>query len=204
LAMSELKPRFFLEPYLWCAAAAVAAHQGRFKALLHAALVLQCALVAMLAAYGAAVLIPAGFSRAARARVMSKVASGYDEARWLNAVLPPSSTLVTTLRSHALLERPFVVGDDARALTQVLARGGAQFAVVPFPFEAEQKAALAKCLGPRFSGPREFRTATRNPFNSGVPYELQVFRLNTNRDGCGEMKGPAADTTRFPDEQHTN
>jgi hypothetical protein len=115
---------------------------------------------------------------------MSKVASGYDESQWLNNVLPRDAWLVTTLRSHALLERRFIVDDDSLALSRVFHQGGPQFTVVPHPMDQQSDPVLSRCLGASLTGPHQFRTLTRNPMNRGEPYEIEVFRLDLERAGC--------------------
>jgi Protein of unknown function (DUF1420) len=182
LALSQVTPRFFLEPYLWCAAAAVG-QRNRLKPLLHGALAAQCALVAIAALFGAFVLVPGIFTPHGRLFVMSNVAKGYDDARWLNTVLPRDAFVVTTLRSHALLERPFVAADDTLELSRALRRDEPQFAILARPSD-EPPPVLTRCLGARFAGPKEFRDVTRNPLNRGAPYQVEVFQLDLQAHSC--------------------
>ena len=49
VSVCQLTPRFFLEPYLWCAAAAVGAPDSRFKSAMRLGLLAQAGLVATLA-----------------------------------------------------------------------------------------------------------------------------------------------------------
>jgi hypothetical protein len=187
MGLSQVAPRFFLEPYLWCAAGLVACPNRRFDRGLQCALVVQGSLVAAIALFGAVTLFPGFLTWHGRMSVMSKMADGYDETRWLNALLPADSWLVTTVRSHALLERRFVVDDDSRALACALKRDALQFAVVDYPSSRTTRdQVLLRCLGVRFAGPNEFRQATRNPFNRGTPYKLEVVKLDLHRDGCRE------------------
>ena len=85
LLLGQLSPRFFLEPYLWCGAAAIASG-ARFRSL-HTLLVAQAAVVAAAAVLLAATLAPALFSERLRDRVMTTMAAGYAESRWIDTIV---------------------------------------------------------------------------------------------------------------------
>ena len=111
VALGQPTPRFFLEPYLWCAAAAAAVPWRPLKSLFFKALTAQAVLVAGVAVYLGVVLFPGALTQTGRERVMTLMAPGYAEAKWLDATLPPDAVVLEEFRYRALLPRPFVVGD---------------------------------------------------------------------------------------------
>jgi hypothetical protein len=141
-------------------------------------------------------MAPAFVDTASRDRVMTLTAYGYQEAKWLDNVIPRDAHILTT-SPNALLRRPFGVffledfgpgaaepTDAQRNRLRGLIRGsGAQFVVLPYPFVPGEYPVLARCLGARFAGPAGFYLAARHAFNR-VPYKLQVFRLSCTAVGA--------------------
>ncbi len=108
-------PRFFLDPYLWCAAAAAAVPWRPLKSLFFKALTAQALAVAVVAIYLGVVFFRGALTEAGRERVMTLMALGYAEAKWLDATLPPDAVVLTTAHNYAVLPRPFVVADRFHA-----------------------------------------------------------------------------------------
>jgi hypothetical protein len=123
-AFVQLTPRFFFEPYLWCAAVAVPGPARPLKSFFVRALTAQGMLVAAIAVYLGALLFGGALTPAWRDRVMTVMTPGYAEAKWLDAVdavLPHDAVVLENFRYRALMPRRFVVGD--RYLTSST-RGG--------------------------------------------------------------------------------
>jgi hypothetical protein len=203
VASSPLKPRYFLEPYLWCAAAATAMPWRPLKAILFKVLTVQAVLVAAGAVYLGATLFPGALTQRGRDRVMTLMAPGYAEAKWLDATLPADAVVLEEFRYRALLPRPFIVGEkplfplkdrfltfvgDRFLLTDV-PNWKQQFAeflkekrvtvlVTQYPIESPSSLWLATRYGAPLAGPAMFRNAARSPFNRGDVIGWIVTRLN--------------------------
>jgi hypothetical protein len=193
LLLGQITPRFFIEPYLFCAAAAVAAPWGRLKTLLSRALVLQAALVAALAVLGAVTLFPGALTPGGRDRVMTDCAHGYAESRWMDEILPAGATVLAGTRSRALLPRRFAVDDVTRGgwgraqakerLVQILRQHGVTALVASDP-PSDLYGELIRCSGTPIAEPRTFRSAVRNPLLRGATYRLTATALDLRSPRC--------------------
>jgi len=186
----QLSPRFFLEPYLWCASAAVTAGPSRLKGLLEKLLVAQAGIVAVAALVMAAALAPAAFSDRLRDRVMTTMASGYAESRWMATVMPAAATLLAATRSYALLPEPFVAVDllpaeaihgDEQVRAFIAGHG-----ITAVAFEPRGNplvgAFIARCG--RSIGERTFSRAARNPWNRDSTYVVVAATVDWTRESC--------------------
>jgi Protein of unknown function (DUF1420) len=199
---SQFYPRFFLEPYLWCAAAAVAVPWHGLKSLFFKALTVQAVVVAGVGVYLASILLPGALTQAGRDRVMTKMALGYSEAKWLDATLPPDAVVLTSGRSYALLPRSFVVADRYRwdpsthtnasdwkeQLTAMLREKRVTVLVSEYPIGAPVYSWLAERYGTRLVGPAEFRFAARSPFNRGDLIRSVAIHLNGHMANVEESR----------------
>jgi Protein of unknown function (DUF1420) len=174
VALGQPTARFFLEPYLWCAAAAAAVPWRPLKSLFLVALTAQAVLVAGVASYLAVVLFPGGLTQTGRERVMSLMAPGYVAAKWLDATLPLDAVVLDGFHSRALLPRPFVVGDrflltnelKARQhLSELVKKKQVTVLVTRYPINDSRYEWLAARYGTPLAGPAKFRSAARSPFN---------------------------------------
>lgn len=181
----QLAGRFFLEPYLWAGAALAVSDRERAKRALAAALTGQAVLVAVFAAVGAGLLFPGALSERERERVMVRAASQYAELGWLDESLPASARVLTFARSRALVPRPFVSSDaigrpgdgwGTRRLVEMVLGGEVQAVAAPAGADPRLDLLEAACAS-RAIGPREFASATRNPFNRGTPYRVKILLL---------------------------
>jgi len=194
LGLGQVSSRFLLEPYLWGGAAAVfACESGRPRAfrILCGLLTVQAGVMAAMAIFGAVRLFPGALSPALRDHVMTATANGYAETRWLASTLDEGAVVLSPTRSYALVPRPFSVFEVQlrppvtreeweRTLCSTLkASGTSVAAVLDPPPEGSVLEALpgAKPLGDS----KGFRTATRNPFNAGVPYAVRLYDVSA---GC--------------------
>ncbi len=194
VSVCMLQTRFFLEPYLWCAAAAVGAPDSGFKSAMRSGLLAQTGIVAALALFLGVTLFPGALTLGLRDHVMSAAADGYQATKWLNTVLPADAVVLTHLRSsHALLGRRFVVFDtwyasypmDVRKerLLRLLDANQPTLAVAPYTFSTSYYPGLVACSGARLYGPATFRGRGHNPFRNDT-YTVQVVRLELNGPAC--------------------
>jgi hypothetical protein len=193
-ALGQLGARFFLEHYFWIGAAAVGARWTRPKHLLLGAVTLQGVASAAVALFGAATLFPGALTPGLRERVMSRATAGYDEARWLDRVLPEDTVFTGQGRFRALAPRPFVAGDaimtddaqrvDERSLARLVVASGVNTLVLESSMEPAF-ARLAQRCGEPMSAPTRFTLATRNPWNR-QQYSIQLYRLR----GCERVAAP--------------
>jgi Protein of unknown function (DUF1420) len=187
--LSQLTPRFFLEVYLWCAVAATLAPWGRLKEFFFRALNAQGVGVAVIALYLGVVLFGGSLTWAGRERVMTAMASGYSEAKWLDAKLPADAVVLENFRYRALLPRPFIagdrflmkdVGDSTRPLAEFVKEQHVTALVTSYPIENPAYRWLAAHYGAPLAGPAKFPSAARSPFNRGDLSEWIVIRINVN------------------------
>jgi hypothetical protein len=208
LAFVQLAPRFFFEPYLWCAAGAVSVPARPLKTLFVRALTAQGVLVAAVAVYLGALLFGGALTPAWRDRVMTIMTPGYAEAKWLDAVLPHDAVVLENLRYHALMPRRFVVGDRylpsrgrggwswpttpmgepyltwgnglnwEHALAAFIREQRVTVLVTQYPITESLYPALASCYGTPLAGPVHFQAAARSVFNRTHVTGLIVFGLN--------------------------
>jgi hypothetical protein len=207
LALGQLTPRFFLEPYLWCAAAAVAVPAQCLKAWFVRALTAQGVVVAAVAVYLGGQLFGGALTSAWRERVMTAMTAGYAEAKWLDAVLPEDAVVLENFRYRVLMPRPFVVGDRyltssgrggwwwpvmpigdrylwgkgptlEQALTAFIEEQGVTVLVTQYPITESFYKALVSRYGAPLAGPAQFQAAARSVFNRRKVTGLIVFGIN--------------------------
>jgi hypothetical protein len=208
LAFVQLTPRFFLEPYLWCATVAVPVPASRLKSFFVRALTAQSVLVAAVAVYLGALLFGGALTPAWRDRVMTVMTPGYAEAKWLDAVLPPDAVVLENLRYHTLMPRRFVVGDRylpssgrggwlwpttpmggpyltwgngpnwEHALASFVREQRVTVLVTQYPITESLYPALASHYGMPLAGPVQFQAAARSVFNRRKVTGLIVFGIN--------------------------
>lgn len=203
LALSQFTARFFLEPYLWAAAAAVMTPWSRRKTALLAALAVQGALVAAAALFAAGTLLPGALTPRQRDAVLRRAAPGYALSRWIDAHAPAEAVIYVEERTHALWPRPFLSSDLFRywryvplERAELERRYAARFAddldrfgVTHLVLAAEPAASSAAflppgCLGAPIAGPQVFDTAARNPFNR-VAQSVTYRIVPLDRPRCG-------------------
>lgn len=193
VTLGQPTARFFLEPYLWCAAGVAPVPSRLLKSLFFKALTAQSVLVAGVAVYLGAVLFPGALTQTERERVMTLMAPGYAAVKWLDATLPPDAVVLEEFRYRALLPRPSVVGDRfvrtdvsnwEQQLIEFVKEKQVTVLVTQYPIESPAYAWLAASYGALLAGPAKFRSAARSPFNRGDLTGWIVTRLNTNVPGA--------------------
>jgi hypothetical protein len=207
LSFAQLTPRFFFEPYLWCAAVAVPVPASRLKAFFAQALTAQGVLVAAVAVYLGALLFGGALTPAWRDRVMTFMTPGYAEAKWLDAVLPKDAVVLENFRYRVMLPRRFVAGDRyltssgrggwtvpvmpirdrylwgqgptlEQALTAFIREQGVTVLVSQYPITESLYQALVSRYGMPFAGPAQFQAAARSVFNRRHVTRLVVFGMH--------------------------
>jgi uncharacterized protein DUF1420 len=207
LALGQLTPRHFLEPYLWCTAVAVPGPARPLKSFFVLALTVQGVLVAAVAVYLGALLFGGALTPAWRDRVMTVMTDGYAKAKWLDTVLPHDAVVLDNFRYHALMPRRFVVGDRyltwdkgpnrEQALAAFIREQGVTVLVTQYPITEPLYQALASRYGMPLAGPAQFRTAGRSVFNQGKVTGLIAFGIN--EAGLSASQRPtSADFSRAP------
>jgi hypothetical protein len=190
VAVGQPTPRFFLESYLWCAAAIVLVPVHRLKTLFFRVLTVQATLVALAAMYLGGLLFPGALTQTQRERVMSLMAPGYTGAKWLDATLPSNAVILEDYRYRALLPRPFVVADRfvltsesnwKQDLATLVKDKHVTALVTRYPIESPPLSWLATQYGSPLAGPEKFRDAARSPLNRGNVSEWIAIRINLNR-----------------------
>jgi hypothetical protein len=188
LALGRLTPRFFLEPYLWCAAVAVPVAASRLKSFFVRALTAQGVPIAAVAVSLGALLFGGALTPSWRDRIMALMAVSYAEAKWLDSVLPHDAVVLENFRYRALMPRRFVVGERflmgevpnrEQALAKFIREQGVTVLVTQYPIEEPLYQSLASRYGVPRAGPAEFQAAARSVFNRrGRLTELIVIDIN--------------------------
>jgi hypothetical protein len=207
LALGQLTPRFFVEPYLWCAAVAVPVPASRLKAFFVRALTAQGVLVAAVAVYLGALLFGGALTPTWRDRVMTVMTPGYAEAKWLDAVLPRDAVVLENFRYRTLMPRRFVAGDRyltsstrggwsqpgmpigdrylwgkgptlGQALAAFIREQRVTVLVTQYPIMESLYQALISRYGMPLAGPAQFHAAARSVFNRRHVTGLIIFGIN--------------------------
>lgn len=193
--LGQKNARFFMEPYLWLIMAAMLQNQSpanTFQRVISAGLLAQGVLVIAMITIGIATLTTGALSPALREATMARHAMSYSEMRWVDSVLPPNAKLIVNFRFMALAPR-FAVSSDWRSYGAVENGGqriyekltsekGPEF-ILLHTIPGEQPR-MDGCNGEIYAGPFHAKVATRNPFNSGAPYDAWVIRLSRPGAGC--------------------
>jgi uncharacterized protein DUF1420 len=193
LALGQWSARFLIEPFVWCAAVATASgfwtrHRAARRLILAQGAVVACAAAALAVELG-----PGALSLRARAAVMTRFAYEYAAAEFVNDHAPPG-TVLTTLKSHALLGREFIAADwmeDAGTGVDEVRAMAADRHVASVAFDGMLPPGLRefvdRCTRRVAESPR-FARATRNPWNRVGGEQTVVASVDLSLPACG---GPA-------------
>jgi hypothetical protein len=179
---------YYLEPYVWLCIAAASAPWSTYKKIVYRLLMAQVAAMLLFAGFGAVKLFPGSLTAGLRDHVMRENAHQYAAMRWVDDVLPRDAVVLSTLRSHALMPRPFVAKDivtwtdwaspDEAEKTASILKARKFDTVVSEPFIAK---ALTGKIGVQCSAlparSKKFSTATRNPWNRADEINLAVYGM---------------------------
>jgi hypothetical protein len=177
---------YYLEPYVWLCMAAAPVPWNTFKKAVCGLFAVQTAMMLVLTGFGAVKLFPGALTAGMRDRVMRENAHQYAIMRWLDDELPRDAVVLSTLRSHALMPRPFVAKDivswtdwtsshEAERTRSILQEQRFN-TVVAEPFAAKEltERMNIRCAKPR-RGSKQFLTATRNPWNRADETNLALY-----------------------------
>ena len=118
---------------------------------------------------------------------MAKSAVGYEESKWLDNKLPDDAYILVQVRSKALLPRRFVPWDqffwgnkqeDVNKYLKSNNNDGITALLLKLPLH-ENLNWLNKYSNNSLKN--TFIKGTRNPFNRGDPYEMQLFILSGSK-----------------------
>jgi hypothetical protein len=177
--------RFFVEPYFWLLPVFVWSLPS-CKAYLYVARVqvVQLFLLFPFIAYSAYLLVPSLLGNRQRERLLLNSAFGYAETRWMEAVIPTNKVIATSVRSRAFLPRPYfpreylAIGTSnalkEKKVDSLIRSYNVQY-VIAIP-GADADRFISRHNGFLIAGPRVFKAATRNPYNSRK-YQLAIYKL---------------------------
>jgi len=124
---------------------------------------------------------------------MYRNAFQYSAIAWVNQALPEDSVVISELNSVSLFSHDFVPTDwishielnnkyyDAIKLKKPNFLVAAAYKKPSLKISTQTIGMnLAGCTGEKVLGPKSFKKATRNPFNSGTTYYLTVYRFNSS------------------------
>jgi hypothetical protein len=131
-----------------------------------------------MAAVGAFLLFPGALTQGLRNRAMSRSTFGYDEARWIDRVIPDGATIMVESRAYALLPRPFVIPECAACgpapLLDLFRNEDVDVMILDYPVEGVPPAG---CRLRNIAGPETFMEATRNPANRRQSRQAVASRI---------------------------
>ena len=118
---------------------------------------------------------------------MQRSAWGYSAVELANQVLPENAVVISGLTSVALFSHDFLPTDwlayKDMNKEYFLAIGLKKPNFIIFKKNSLKNSLrridFAGCVGEIYSGPKYFKDATRNPFNSGKMYSVTIHRFNS-------------------------
>jgi hypothetical protein len=179
--------RAFYEFILWTAVAFSFLPEEEFKFRFYNRFLLVQGLgIFVGAAYGVFTLFPGVLSQDWREEVMHRSAWGYSAVEWANQVLPENAVVISGLTSVALFSHDFLptdwlaYKDMNKEYFLAIGLKKPNFIIVKENSLKSIDNYFAGCIGEKYSGPKYFKDATRNPFNSGKVYSVTIFRFNSD------------------------
>lgn len=133
---------------------------------------LQSSAVLVMAVLGVWTLLPGIFSTKLRDTVLQKSANDYQAIDWSNSIIPEESYVASELRSVSLIKHNFLPTDWKR---NQLSNEKFQSEFEKVDFIISKSKTSPHPLFQLKDSKQNFRLATRNPFNSGLPYSLYIY-----------------------------
>ena len=191
LFVGQLKPRYYLEVYWLLVGSIVMISWSPKVKWFRNLLLLQAGMMAAIAIYGAFILFPGALTEGKRKEVMQKTAAGYPLSRWIGAQLPIDAVILAQTRSNAFMPRKFVSWESglrysdktSREIRRLIDQDNLTAILFNIPLYSEWEW-IKDCSD---TGPDKIQTffnATRNPFNRGSPYQMQLFIVNKKKSNC--------------------
>ncbi len=186
LAVGNISPRYYLNAY-WLFIGAISINELSKKIYFFRKFIyLQAIIITFVSFYGAVSLFPGALSSKLRDNVMSKSANGYNESKWIDDVLPEDALIIAQVRSNALLPRKYIPwdqffwGDKQVDLNKYLNLNKDKINALLLKSPLHQDLSWLKKDDIK-SFKKTFFKGTRNPFNRGNPYEMELFFLNADQ-----------------------
>jgi hypothetical protein len=177
--------RSFYEFVLWTAVAFSFLPQEEFNFRIFTRLLLIQGLgVFVTVLFGIFVLFPGALSGNWRKEVMLRSASEYSAVEWVNQVIPENAVVISGLRSVSLLSHEFIPTDwlslsgVKKKYFDTIKLKNPNFLLVRG--ENLKDLAWGACAGEIYAGPKSFKVATRNPYNSGLTYHVTIYHFNSS------------------------
>ena len=185
LVFGNISPRYYLNAY-WLFIGAISINELSKKIYFFRKIIfLQAIIITFTSFYGAVSLFPGALSSQLRDSVMSKSANGYSESKWIDDVLPEDALIIAQVRSNALLPRKYIPwdqffwGDKQVDLNKYLNLNKNKINALLLKLPIHQDLSWLKKDDIK-SFKKTFFKGTRNPFNQGNPYEMELFFLKVD------------------------
>ena len=187
LLIGNISPRYFLDVYWLVLGSLCYSKLNNNIFYFRTLLLVQAALFSLISTFGVIFLFPGSLSASFRDKVMAKSAVGYEESKWLDNKLPDDAYILAQVRSKALLPRRFVPWDqffwgnkqeDVNKYLKSNNNDGITALLLKLPLH-ENLNWLNKYSNNSLKN--TFFKGTRNPFNRGDPYEMQLFILGGSK-----------------------
>jgi hypothetical protein len=148
-------------------------------------------MMAVISIYGVFILFPGALTEGKRKEVMEKNATGYPLSRWIGAQLPIDAVILAQTRSNAFMPRKFVSWErglrysdkTSREIRRLIDQDNVTAILFKLPLDSEWEW-IKDCSDTDPDRIQTFFNATRNPFNRGSPYQMQLFIINRKNPGC--------------------
>ncbi len=190
LTLGQVTSRFLLEPYYWCLLGILVAGSYRqvYKSGLTAPKIfvtLQGFGVAAMILFGITTIACGSLSPELRTQVMRLAANDYNAMLWVNNVLPKNATVLSDLRSMALIPRQSYSTDFKNFTAANSSDRKIYLSKIDWPdaplylltSQVTPDAVPTECLGELFAGPFRYENGTRNPWNRGVSYQVWLHEV---------------------------
>ena len=175
--------RSFYEFVLWTSVAFSFVPEDKFSFdFFNRLLLFQAVVMFVILFFAVWTLVPGVFTQKLRQQVMNRYAWEYSAVNWANKVLPAGSTVISELRSVSLFTHNFIPTDwlnnkkmKDHFLNAIKLRSP-NFLIIKS--KRLNNPVYGGCAGEIFSGPKSFKDATRNPFNSGEEYFVTIYHFH--------------------------
>lgn len=180
--------RFFLEPYLWFMMAILIHGKLRFDVLnkfLFVGVIAQSFLILGILIFGILTISVGAYSDKLRDSVMKAHSMSYSEMVWADKILPTDAKVLIYSRFMATVPRYAIASDwrgyvptnDERKVFYEKITETKMPDFVIFSTPPNVMPVMDRCNGFIYAGPFRSHVATRNPWNSGSPYDVYIIKL---------------------------
>jgi len=184
--------RMYLEPYYWSlflCTLSVERSARKISTFVSGLVKLQAVAFLLACMFGVWAFFPGAITSPLREAIMERAANGYGLMRWADSVLPRDAVLLNGHRSMALSPRSAIdytwtiyvdpSSPEAKLYLSRIKQAGVTHVLILGA--ATSLTPMFGCFGKVFAGPGPGRTATRNPFNQGLPFEAWLYEFQSER-----------------------